>query len=87
MAVDPATGGYWLLGRDGGVFSFNAPFYGSTGNLVLNQPVVGMEPTANGGGYWFVASDGGVFAYGNAPFRGSTGNFVLNQPVIGMAGA
>ena len=32
--------GYWLLAKDGGVFSFNAPFYGSTGNLKLNKPVV-----------------------------------------------
>ena len=31
MAVDPATGGYWLVASDGGIFSFNAPFHGSTG--------------------------------------------------------
>ena len=29
MATDPAPGGYWLVGADGGVFSFGAPFYGS----------------------------------------------------------
>ena len=29
MAADDATGGYWLVGSDGGVFSFDAPFYGS----------------------------------------------------------
>ena len=31
-AVSPVpapTAGYWLVGGDGGVFSFNAPFYGS----------------------------------------------------------
>jgi len=28
MAIDRATGGYWLVGADGGIFSFNAPFYG-----------------------------------------------------------
>ncbi|HET6794987.1 MAG TPA: hypothetical protein VFH45_11110, partial [Acidimicrobiales bacterium] len=34
--------GYWLVGRDGGIFSFgSAKFYGSTGNLHLNKPVVG----------------------------------------------
>ncbi len=86
MAVDPLTGGYWLLGRDGGVFSYNAPFFGSTGNIRLNQPVVGMTPAADGGGYWFVASDGGIFSFGDAQFYGSTGSIRLNKPVVDMAG-
>ena len=30
-------------GRDGGVFSYGAPFFGSTGNLRLNQPVIAMS--------------------------------------------
>ncbi len=84
MAVDPATGGYWLVATDGGIFSFNAPFHGSTGAIRLNQPIVGMTATANGSGYWFVASDGGVFAF-NAHFYGSTGNERLNKPIVGMA--
>jgi hypothetical protein len=29
MAADNATGGYWLVGSDGGVFSYNAPFFGA----------------------------------------------------------
>ncbi len=87
MAIDPITGGYWLLGRDGGVFSYNAPFFGSTGNLTLNQPVIAMSSTGDGGGYWFTATDGGVFAYGDAIFYGSTGNIRLNQPVVGMSGS
>ena len=79
--------GYWLLGRDGGVFSFGtAPFYGSTGNIRLNQPVVGMTRAPVGKGYWFVAADGGIFAYGpNAGFFGSTGSIRLAQPIVGMA--
>jgi len=24
-----AQGGYWMVASDGGIFSFNAPFYGS----------------------------------------------------------
>jgi hypothetical protein len=78
--------GYWLAAADGGIFSFgNATFYGSTGNIRLNQPIVGMAPTPDGGGYWLVASDGGIFSYGNATFYGSTGNIRLNQPIVGMA--
>ena len=37
-----ATGGYWLVASDGGIFSDNAPFFGSTGSMRLNKPVVGM---------------------------------------------
>ena len=84
MAVDDATDGYWLLGGDGGVFSFDAPFYGSTGNIRLVSPAVGMVAPVDGRGYWFVASDGGVFAYGNAAFRGSMGGHPLDRPVVGM---
>ncbi len=86
MAPDRLTGGYWLIGSDGGVFSFNAPFYGSTGALTLNKPVVAMQATSDGGGYWFVASDGGIFSYGDAPFKGSMGGQALNRPMVGMSG-
>lgn len=78
-------GGYWLLAGDGGVFSFgDAQFYGSTGGLVLNAPVVGMSAMPSGNGYRFVASDGGVFNYGSAVFYGSRGGQPLNKPVVGM---
>ncbi|HZM54691.1 MAG TPA: hypothetical protein VFC03_06655, partial [Acidimicrobiales bacterium] len=29
MAPVPGGGGYWLVAADGGLFAFNAPFYGS----------------------------------------------------------
>jgi hypothetical protein len=87
MASDPATGGYWLVASDGGVFAFNAPYYGSTGSLHLNQPIVGMTH-AEGQGYWLVAKDGGVFSFGpGAIFHGSTGSIHLNQPIVGVSGA
>ena len=77
--------GYWQVASDGGIFTFGgAQFYGSTGSLRLNKPVVGMAPTPDGNGYWLVASDGGVFAFGDAGFYGSTGSIVLNKPIIGM---
>jgi hypothetical protein len=82
--------GYWMVASDGGVFAGDAPFgnahfYGSTGNVHLNAPVVGMAATPDGHGYWLVASDGGIFSFGNAHFYGSTGNIHLNAPVVGMA--
>ncbi|MEW6471593.1 MAG: hypothetical protein AB1679_04935 [Actinomycetota bacterium] len=87
IIVNPVTSneGFWLLGRDGGVFSFGtAQFFGSIGNIPLNKQIVGMAAEPDGSGYWFVASDGGIFAY-KAPFWGSTGNVRLTKPIVGMA--
>ena len=64
--------GYWLAAADGGIFAYDAPFYGSMGGKPLNKPVVGIAADPNTGGYWEVASDGGLFAF-NAPFFGSMG--------------
>ena len=88
--------GYWLVGSDGGIFTFgSAQFYGSTGALKLQRPVVGITPTSDLGGYWLVASDGGIFTFGDAGFFGSIPGLgfapagtgaakELNAPIVGM---
>jgi hypothetical protein len=93
---NPPPHGYWLVGSDGGIFTFgSAHFYGSTGSLVLQRPVVGMVPTADRDGYWLDASDGGVFAYGDTQFYGSIPGLglrpagsgppnSLDAPIVGM---
>ena len=90
------THGYWLVGSDGGIFSFgSAQFYGSTGSLKLQRPVVGIVPTTDKGGYWLDASDGGVFTYGDTQYYGSIPGLglhpagsglpnSLNAPIVGM---
>ena len=62
MAVDQATGGYYEVASDGGLFAFQRPFQGSMGGKPLNEPVVGLAVQPDGSGYWEVASDGGLFA-------------------------
>ena len=79
------TEGYWLVASDGGIFSYGTGFFGSTGAMTLNKPIVGMSPTADDNGYWLVASDGGIFSYGDAAFFGSTGAMTLNKPIVGIA--
>src|ERR1019366_8472485 len=74
------SGGYWLVGADGGIFSFGAPYEGSTGALVLDRAVVAMAATVDGGGYWLVGADGGVYALGDARYRGS----VAVAPLAGL---
>ena len=78
--------GLWMSGSDGRVFNLgDAAFFGSTGSMALNAPVVGMASTPDGGGYWLVGADGGVFSFGDAGFDGSTGSMALNKPIVGMA--
>ncbi len=89
--------GYWLVGADGGIFSFgSAQFHGSTGSLNLQRPVVGITPTSDRQGYWLESSDGGVFAFGDAGFYGSLPGLgfapagsvrsapKLSAPIVGM---
>ncbi len=95
----PATHGYWLVGSDGGIFTFgSASFYGSTGSLTLQRPVVGITSTRDRAGYWLVASDGGTFAFGDAGFYGSIPGLglapagsglphSLNAPIVAMVPA
>ena len=81
-----SAGGYWLVGSDGGVFSFgDAAFHGSDGATHLNAPIVGMAPTPTAAGTGWSASDGGVFSFGDAAFHGSEGAAHLNAPIVGMA--
>jgi Pro-kumamolisin, activation domain/IPT/TIG domain len=78
--------GYRFVASDGGVFDFgDAGFWGSTGSIHLNAPMVGMADTPSTNGYWLVASDGGIFGFGDAAFFGSMGGQHLNKPIVGMA--
>jgi hypothetical protein len=89
LVPSDTTQGYYLYGADGSVTGFGNNDYlsyvGSLNGLMLNQPIVGMEPTTSGAGYWQAAADGGVFALGDAGFYGSAGAITLNKPIVGMA--
>jgi hypothetical protein len=78
--------GYWLVATDGGIFTFgDARFFGSTGGITLNKPIVDMLRTLDGRGYGLIATDGGVFAFGDFVFRGSLGAVQLVKPVVNGA--
>ena len=75
--------GYRMVASDGGVFTFgDRDFHGSTGDRVLNKPIVGgATDVSDYDGYWIVASDGGVFNFG-AEYYGSLGDKVLTSPAV-----
>jgi hypothetical protein len=87
----PYSRNAWVTDSSGSVFGESdlsgpvANNFGDMGGTPLNQPMVGMTPTADANGYWEVAADGGIFAFGDASFYGSMGGVHLNQPIAGMA--
>jgi hypothetical protein len=85
IAADPGTGGYWLAGRDGGIYAMHAGYYGSLGHVHLTSPIVAMAATPDGRGYWLASADGGVFAFGDARYAGSAAAHHLASPIVGMA--
>jgi hypothetical protein len=76
--------GYYVLGNDGGIFSFgNAPFLGSVPGLNLGAKVTALRlsATRTGLGYHILGADGGIFTFGDAPFLGSVPGLNLGVKV------
>ncbi|HVM09573.1 MAG TPA: M23 family metallopeptidase [Acidimicrobiales bacterium] len=69
-----AGAGYYVLGADGGIFTFGAaPFLGSVPGLDLKSKVTALRlsSTSTGLGYHILGADGGIFTFGDAGFFGS----------------
>lgn len=94
-AITPnsTSDGYWLLGTDGGIFSYgHVHFWGCpNGKLILNDFCVGMAATKDSGGYWVVTNRGRIYAYGDAAFEHCFGDATgptpgePPNPIVGMA--
>jgi hypothetical protein len=84
IAVDPVTGGYWLVTSKGAVYGEDAPNYGSASRHPIPSPIVAMAAAPDGAGYWLAAQDGHVYSYGAAAHE-STAHGHLASPVIGIA--
>ena len=83
IAATPDGHGYWLLGANGGVFTYgDAGFYGSATGAY--SPAVGIAPTPDGQGYWIARNSGAVYNFGDAS---SGGNYYYAgaAPVVGIA--
>jgi len=96
------TPGYWLVGADGGVFAFNAPFYGSSTASAsplnacefipppggIADGCVGIAAVPNGLGYWLLnTARGAALPYGQAgPQPPSSACSTLNDPGLRVPG-
>jgi hypothetical protein len=71
--IRPQEDGYWLIGRDGGIFNFGlAPAFAP--HLVTpdgSQEIIDAKCTPTGLGLYLFGADGGVFTFGDARFQGS----------------
>ena len=94
----PAAIGYWLVGKDGGVFSFGNPTPGYYGSIPQNcaaaklpaycpADVVGIVASPDGKGYLIADADGNVSYFGDAKYYGSMygPGKTLNAPIVGIA--
>ena len=88
VAATPDGRGYWMVGADGGVFSYgDASYLGSVpGQGITGQPpVVGIVGTPTGSGYWLAGANGAVYTYGDATFLGAPNADRLVAPVSAIA--
>lgn len=70
ITVPRIQGGYAVLQtRDGGVFNYDSPFFGSLVGIAPG-PFVAFTWTISGKGYWILDSHGAVFAFGDATYHG-----------------
>ncbi|MGH9065369.1 MAG: hypothetical protein ACRD0L_15635 [Acidimicrobiales bacterium] len=91
-AFTPGGGGYWMLGADGGIFTYgDAGFHGSATSAHPRPPWVGIAPTPDGHGYWVAEADGSVVCFGDARSHGQLGSPPAGigvgpaAPIVGMA--
>jgi hypothetical protein len=68
-------GGHIVVGGDGGVFAYDAPFYGSLGGVALGTPIIDAVWTKTGAGYYLLSSDGAIFGFGDGVYKGGFNGF------------
>ena len=92
--------GYWLVGGDGGVFSFGAAQYYGRGRypatscetaectaVPMSGKPVGLASTPDGRGYWLAGADGSTYAFGDAHYQVPESAFHPAAPVVAIVGS
>ena len=91
IALDSATGGYWVVASNGTVKGFNAPFHGETlvpsGGWGQHPAAVAIAGAPDGSGYYVLRANGAVYSYG-AKGHGSLAGHLFYRtiaPVVAVA--
>jgi peptidoglycan/xylan/chitin deacetylase (PgdA/CDA1 family) len=85
VAVDPATGGYWILKSNGGVAAFHAPWRGSLTGKVSRGSGVTAIAAGRAGGYLILTSAGAVYNFGTGYWGSDAGKLPAGVTAIGLA--
>lgn len=89
LAIDPATGGYWIATSSGSVANFDAPALGSplesAHGTYDNVATSGLVATSSGTGYYVLAANGTIDAFGVT--SGTASPTTLPLPTGGSASA
>lgn len=84
LVPTPDGAGYYLIGADGGVFTFgDAHFFGSAVPSHPASSVVAMTLVPDGSGYWLATGSGQVIPFGSAQL-GTTDGTPPTEPIIGI---
>lgn len=70
IEAERTSTGFWLLARNGGVFTADAAYYGSMEHRYPKKAFIGMASLPGSNGYWLVNSKGRVKAFGDARRHG-----------------
>ena len=89
VRTQPPFDGYWMLGRDGGVFAFNAGYFGADSSVLgaRHPGAAAIGSRSDGRGYWIVDAIGRVFAHGSAKPHGDAVMASGEVPVAIVASA
>src|ERR1022692_2127595 len=85
LAVDPATGGYWILKSTGGVDGFHAPWHGSLYGKIPAGATVTAIAAGQPGGYLILTSTGGVHSFGTPWYGSDAGQLHAGVRAVGLA--
>lgn len=84
IALDRATGGYWVLKTNGGVASFHAPWDGSVAGKVAHGSVRAIT-AGRAGGYLILTASGRVYGFGTSTFGSDAGSLPPGVQAVGLA--
>ena len=91
IALDSATGGYWIVASNGRVQGFNAPFHGETlvppGGWGQHPAAVAIAASPDGSGYYVLRANGAVYSYGVKGHGSLAGHLFYRTiaPVVAVA--
>jgi peptidoglycan/xylan/chitin deacetylase (PgdA/CDA1 family) len=84
VAVDQATGGYWILKSNGGAAAFHAPWRGSLPGQVHGGPVPVAIAAGRRGGYLVLTSNGAVHNFGTPHYGGDAGRLPYGVTAVSL---